>query len=93
MPQKCFQTSLSFQYQNNPHFFGLPDDSPVFLLLLLEAVDFCAEAEDIDELPDAAEDIAASRTLARSSPCSSACSYHRLDSMVSRRQPMPISVK
>ncbi len=78
--------------QNNPHFFVVLLESAVFLLLF-DVVDFGAETEEMDEPPDAADEMAASRSFARSSPCSAACTYHRLDSIVSRRQPMPISVK
>jgi len=84
--------SPNLQNQNNPHFFVALLESPGFLLLL-EVVDFGAEAKDADEPPEAADEMAASRSFARSSPCSAACTYHLLDSIVSRRQPMPISVK
>lgn len=78
--------------QNSPHFFVVLLESPVFLLLL-DVLDFGAEAKETEEPPEAADEMAASRSFARSSPWSAACTYHLLDSIVSRRQPMPISVK
>lgn len=78
--------------QNSPHFFVILPESPVFLLAPDE-VDFCADVDEIEEPPEAADDMAANRSFARSSPFSAACTYHLFDSIVSRRQPMPISVK